>query len=320
MLKPTINTSSDRILATLPIKHGVSASRLYLPKDNNQHSVFAYLCAYFVHISPQKWQQRFIDGDIFAQVGDIFIKLDINAVYQDYQNGYIYYYRYVDNEVHVPFYHQVIFENERFMVVDKPHFLTMTPSGQYVRQTLLTRLKDETQNNDLTPIHRLDKQTAGLVLFCKDKKYRAIYQALFAKQSINKLYHAIAPVNTTLDFPMRLSLYIDRADIFYTMQVIDKQGVYNSHTDIEIIQMNHHQTWAKYQLKPLTGKLHQLRVHLNHLGIAIKNDDYYPVIQHKASDDFSNPLQLLAKAIEFTDPISHQHYYFESDRQLVLPE
>lgn len=307
----------------LPMLNGVTASQLFLPPihqiacANNDYTVLDYLCHSFHHLDKAQIIKKFEDGLIFAKINNGFLPLSINDYYKDYQNTHIYYYRFIEHEVIVPFEHKIIYENDCFVVVDKPHFLTMSPSGNYVSQTLLTRLKQQLNNPDLTPIHRLDKDTAGLVLFCKNKKHRGAYQSLFADQKIKKHYHAIAKYDADLLFPMTLNLYMTRGNPFYTMMIQDNHKP-NSCTHIEILE--HNKNYAKYQLTPITGKLHQLRVHLNYLNIPIKNDAYYPTVRHKSMDDFSNPLQLLAKHIEFIDPICNRLYCFDSEQVLNLQD
>lgn len=304
----------------LPTIHGLSPSKLYLPNlkeiDFVPNTVFEFLCIKFSNVSQDEWQRRFDDNLVFAKIHHQFINLDSTDLYVNFQNHTIFYYRHLTHEVKVPFDYQIIFENNRFMVIDKPHFLTMTPTGSYVKETLLTRLKNDTGIDDLTPIHRLDRETAGLVLFCKDKNYRNVYQSLFANHQIKKVYHAIAPFNQDLKFPIELKLHLERSEPFYTMKVGNNAP--NSHTMINLLEVDEHHQWAKYELHPTTGKLHQLRVHLSHLGIAIKNDPYYPIINHKANDDFNNPLQLLACLLQFIDPISKETYAFYSKQTLTF--
>ncbi len=295
-----------------PMLNGVSASTLYLEKITNPPAtIFEFLCQKFSHIDKTIWQMRFLNRLIFNQEGKA-LTLD-----SPYQHGvFIYYYREVKDEIVVPFDYQIIFENHEFIVVDKPHFLPVTPSGRYVSQTLLTRLKYDTKNPDLSPIHRLDKETAGLILISKNPHTRGAYQALFSQHKINKLYHAIAPFKAELTFPQTIALHLQRGTPFYVMQISPEKEP-NSFTQISIIK--HNDKFAKYQLIPTTGKLHQLRVHMNHLGIAIKNDGFYPKIFHKAGDDFSSPLQLLAKELVFCDPISQKLHHFYSKQALHLP-
>ncbi|MCJ8160607.1 pseudouridine synthase [Acinetobacter zhairhuonensis] len=293
-----------------PMIRGVSASKLFLPTlQPAPQSLYDYLCQQFDHISTQEWQQRFQDQLIYAADGTI---LSLESAYL--ANHHIYYYRFLAQEIHVPFQHQILHETDDLYIVDKPHFLTMSPTGQYVQETLLVRLKNQTGNADLTPIHRLDRETAGLVLFSKRPETRGIYQQMFAKREVQKTYHAIAAYQPSLQLPLTLQLRMDKGQPFYTMQIIE--GEPNSETLIDILE--HNSNWAKYLLKPETGKQHQLRVHLNHLGIAIKNDPFYPSVQHKPDDDFSNPLQLLAKRIQFKDPVTGEYMDFSSNFELTL--
>ncbi|WP_286833152.1 pseudouridine synthase, partial [Acinetobacter sp. UBA3132] len=222
--------------------------------------------------------------------------------------------RFLAHEVHVPFEHQILFENEHFMVIDKPHFLTMSPTGQYVQETLLVRLKKQTGIEHLTPIHRLDRETAGVVLISKNVASRGLYQQLFATRQVQKTYHAIAGYREELRFPQIVRLRMDKGQPFYTMQVLE--GEPNSETEITLLEQKDH--LAKYELKPHTGKQHQLRVHLNFLGIPILNDPFYPSVAHKADNNFSAPLQLLAKHIQFIDPITQQLMQFSSEQVLTL--
>ncbi|TEU29203.1 pseudouridylate synthase [Acinetobacter seifertii] len=289
---------------------GVSASQVYLPTKTNAKTIYQFLCENFPHIKTVEWQQRFQDGLIYAANGE---KLTLDSPY--IANTHIFYYRFLAYEAHVPFEHQILFENDDLLVVDKPHFLTISPTGQYVQETLLVRLKKKTGNEFLTPIHRLDRETAGVVLFCKRPQSRGVYQQLFADRQVHKIYHAIAQYKAELKFPQTLKLYLDKGTPFYTMCVIPHTKT-NTETKIELLE--HNQSWAKYCLTPTTGKQHQLRVHLSHLGIPIKNDPFYPIVQHKADDDFSQPLQLLAKQISFIDPLTKHEMVFNSRFELTL--
>lgn len=295
---------------TPPMINGVSASKVFLPKlKDTPNTIYGYLCRAFEHIQVSEWQQRFEDGLIYSASGE---QLHLNSAYTP--ASHVYYYRFLTHETHVPFEHEILFENKHLLVVDKPHFLTMSPTGQYVQETLLVRLKKQTNNELLTPIHRLDRETAGLVLFSKTVEIRGAYQQMFAERKVQKTYHAIAPYKAELCFPRQVKLRMDKGQPFYTMRVVD--GEPNSETDISILEKN--EDWAKYCLKPKTGKQHQLRVHLSSLDIAIKNDPFYPYVLHKADDDFSSPLQLLAKEIFFIDPYTHEKMYFCSHFELTL--
>lgn len=293
-----------------PMRNGVTASKVFLPQLSViPETIFAFLCTQFPHILSSEWVQRFEDQLILDAQGEA---LSIHSAYQ--ANQHIFYYRFLAHEIHIPFHEKVLFENDDLLVVDKPHFLTMSPTGQYVQETLLVRLKNTTGNADLTPIHRLDRETAGVVLFSKRKETRGAYQQLFAERKVQKIYHAIAAFNPSLSFPLTIQLRMDKGDPFYTMKVV--HGEPNSLTEIQLVE--HNDLWALYQLKPSTGKQHQLRVHLNSLNIPIKNDPFYPNIQHKNAYDFSDPLQLLAKEIYFKDPLNQSLMHFCSELELTL--
>ena len=293
-----------------PMLNGVTASKVFLQATaDSPKTVYSYLCAQFPHIDPSEWQSRFDNGLVYDAQGNT---LTIESSFQ--ANTHCFYYRFLAHEVHVPFQHQILFENEHLLVVDKPHFLTMSPTGQYVQETLLVRLKQQTGNEHLTPIHRLDRETAGVVLISKCVQSRGVYQQMFATRQVQKTYHAIAVYRNDLSFPLITKLKMEKGQPFYTMQVVE--GEPNSETEIQLLQ--HNGQWGKYELKPHTGKQHQLRVHLSHLGIPIQNDPFYPQVSHKADDDFSAPLQLLAKHIHFTDPVTQKQMQFSSELELTL--
>lgn len=302
---------------TPALRDGVGASQVFLPpiqllQGTKPKNLYDYFCYKFPHIAVTEWQQRFAAGLVIDAQGQA---LQVDAAYIG--NQHVYYYRALAHEVAVPFTHSVLCETEHLLVVDKPHFLTISPTGKYVQQTLLVRLKQQTGYADLTPIHRLDRETAGVVLFCKTAAMRGLYQQLFASRQVQKTYHAIAPYCHELHLPCEVSLHLQKGQPFYTMQVINGLAA-NSHSQIEL--MSHDGLYGKYRLKPLTGKQHQLRVQMAHLGIPILNDPLYPQVQHKADDDFSQPLQLLAKTLQFKDPITLQALQFESRLDLALPE
>lgn len=293
-----------------PMLNGVSASKVFLQAVSPRPAtIYAYLCQQFRHIEPREWQSRFELGLVYDAQGQV---LTVESPFQP--NTHCFYYRFLAYEAHVPFQHQILFENEHLLVVDKPHFLTMSPTGQYVQETLLVRLKQQTGNEHLSPIHRLDRETAGVVLISKCVESRGAYQQMFAIRQVQKTYHAIAAYRPDLNFPMTLSLKMEKGQPFYTMQIVE--GEPNSETLIQLLE--HKGQWAKYELHPHTGKQHQLRVHLNHLNIPIQHDPFYPEVVHKAEYDFSQPLKLLAKQLQFKDPLTEQQMSFSSKFELTL--
>ena len=224
----------------------------------------------------------------------------------------LYYYREVEGEAPIPFEEIILFQDDHLLVVDKPHFLPVTPSGQYLHETLLVRLKRKLQLEHLTPIHRLDRETAGVILFSHNPDSRGEYQSLFHKREMNKVYEALAATLPEQKFPLNYRSRMVAGEPFFRMQEVP--GEPNSETYIEILENRGDVTL--YQLRPVSGKKHQLRVHLAALGIPIVNDGFYPKLLAGKGEDFSQPLQLLARSISFKDPYTGQVRHFKSDRLL----
>ena len=190
--------------------------------------------------------------------------------------------------------------------------MPVTPSGHYLQETLLVRLKNKLGLNDLIPIHRIDRETAGLVLFSVKLAERNAYQSLFRRHEVVKHYEAIAAANRDLIFPLtRKSRIVEDTPFFRQREI---EGPPNSETHIRVLQVMANK--ARYALSPVTGKKHQLRVHMNALGLPIINDRMYPPVADTPDDDYNKPLQLLAKSIAFTDPITGQLRQFESQLRL----
>jgi tRNA pseudouridine32 synthase/23S rRNA pseudouridine746 synthase len=298
-----------------PMLDGLSASCIVLPakKEANDphqwHSILDFLIEHFATIDADQWHSRIKQQKVIDEFGNC---IQLDTPYQPYAK--IYYYRELAYEIEIPFLEQIIFENDDLLVVDKPHFLPVSPVGNYVKQSLQVRLKKRLNNEDLNPIHRLDRETAGVMLFSKNPESRHAYQQLFQQRLVEKTYHAIAPYQYDLAMPLYYQSRMIKGEPFFRMQ--ETEGTPNSQTHIDILAVK--DQWALYELKPITGRQHQLRVHLSSLGIPIKNDPFYPEFQPKDADDFDHPLQLLAKRISFIDPIQQQNYSFESNFALYL--
>ena len=290
---------------------GVSASRVFLPADQTHSNLLEFFITQFPHITATEWEQRFNEGLILNIEGGA---LSAKDPYQS--NTHLMYFRRLAREPEIPFEEQILFQDEHILVADKPHFLPVTPSGLYLHQTLLNRLKKKTGIPTLSPIHRIDRDTAGLVIFSVNPDERAQYQNLFRDRVVKKVYEAIAPYSDTLikRLPMTYQSKIEESEHFLQMQEV--QGEPNTDTLIELIQIN--QPWAKYRLTPGSGKKHQLRCHLNVLGAPIKHDQIYPILTpyQEYELDISKPLQLLAKEIAFDDPITKQMRSFASQQKL----
>ena len=218
----------------------------------------------------------------------------------------VYLYRDLPDEVPVPFDIPVLYQDADIVVVDKPHFLATMPRGRHVAQTALVRLRRELGLPELSPAHRLDRLTAGVLLFTTRRELRGAYQTAFARGLVSKTYLARAAVDPDLMLPLVVrSRIVKRRG---HLQALCEPGVTNAETLVE------HISDGLYRLTPRTGRTHQLRVHMASLGIPITGDPLYPNVVDVADDDFSAPLRLLAQRIEFTDPVTGLRREFVSRR------
>jgi tRNA pseudouridine32 synthase/23S rRNA pseudouridine746 synthase len=291
---------------------GVSSSRVYLPAGQTYPCLLDFFIGKFPHIDASEWEARFSEGLVMTQEGEAVAAGDAYL-----PNTHLLYFRRLAREPEIPFEELILFQDLHILVADKPHFLPVTPSGLYLHQTLLNRLKKKTGIQTLSPIHRIDRDTAGLVVFSINPRERGHYQNLFRDRVVKKVYEAIALYSKDLicKLPMTYRSNIQEAKHFLQMEEVE--GGSNADTYIELIEVN--TPWAKYRLTPGSGKKHQLRCHLNALGIPIRHDQIYPILTpYQEYDlDFSKPLQLLAKEIYFKDPITHQDRAFKSQREIV---
>lgn len=213
----------------------------------------------------------------------------------------------------VPFPVGVVFRDARLVIADKPHFLATTPRGRHITETAVARLRRELGLPSLQPAHRLDRLTAGLVLFVVRSEDRGAYQTLFRDKLVRKEYEAVAPYDPSIAFPRTV-----RSRIVKERGVIaarEEPGEANSESRIELLE--HREGLGRYRLLPATGRTHQLRVHMNSLGLPLVHDPVYPVIEpERAADDWTRPLQLLARVLEFTDPVTGEPRRFESGLRL----
>jgi tRNA pseudouridine32 synthase/23S rRNA pseudouridine746 synthase len=223
----------------------------------------------------------------------------------------VYLYREPADEVPVPFGIPVLHRDDDIVVVDKPHFVATIPRGRHVMQTALVRLRSELDLPELSPAHRLDRLTAGVLLFTTRRGVRGRYQTLFARGVVDKTYLARASPRPDAELPAVVrSRIVKRRG---SMQAVIEPGPPNAETVIELVSS----PTGLYRLTPRTGRTHQLRVHMASLGLPILNDPLYPEVLNVLADDFSWPLQLLAQRIEFDDPVSGQRRRFVSQRQLA---
>lgn len=291
----------------LPPRDGVSASCVGLPAGP-WLTITDFLCERFAAVPRDTWMRRMRSGDVLDESGAIVTP---ERAYQPHVR--VYYYREVDDEPRLPFEEHVLYQDETLLAVDKPHFLPVTPTGPYLHDTLLVRLRRKLGLPDLAPLHRLDRETAGVMLFCIQPQWRAAYSALFAKREVHKVYEAVAPWQSALEQPRSYaSRLVQSPDNF--MQVVEVPGAPNAHTRIEMLA--HAGELARYRLYPSTGKRHQLRVQCATLGAPILNDLIYPKLAPLGSDRHDAPLQLLARSLAFRDPLDQRWREFETRLEL----
>jgi tRNA pseudouridine32 synthase/23S rRNA pseudouridine746 synthase len=318
------------------LQNGLSPSKVGVPA-HTQLSAIEFLSQRFPAIQREVWQQRFDAGTVLNAMGQ-----SIAPSHSVFGESHLLYFRHVADEPVLPFKAQIIFQDDYLVVADKPHFMPVTPGGKYVQQSLLVQLKQQLNLPELSPIHRIDRETAGLVVFSVRAQDRNAYQTLFRLREVEKTYEAIAGALETstqhLTFPMTHKSTLVEDSQFFRMRELSADEFseaipYNSETWIDCVERLHAiesstqkdpplRELARYQLKPVTGQRHQLRVHMNALGLPLVGDQFYPVVKRGAEepDDFNSPLQLLAKTISFRDPLSSALRNFESTRQLTLAE
>lgn len=298
-------------MSAVPVLEG--SSFLYLP-PGPWATVLDCLCDRFPAISRTVWLDRMQRGRVLDAQGQ---RLSSDHAYQIGLR--VHYFREVAEEVPIPVFEQVLYMDEHLVVADKPHFLPVQPSGHYVQETLLARLIQRLGNPDLVPLHRIDRLTAGLVLFSANPSTRGRYQALFRERQMHKVYEAICPALPNMSFPSTRKTRLVEGDLFFLMRE-QAEATPNTETRIEVLERR--ETHWRYALFPVTGKRHQLRVHMAALGAGICNDPLYPVLQSQAErtqDDYQKPLKLLAQALSFTDPITGQPRSFRSHQTLEWP-
>lgn len=270
-------------------------------------TVWAALVAQFPHVGATAWLDRIQRGRVLDADG-----LPVTPRTPCSPGMCIRYFREVPDEQPIPGVATVLYHDGHLLVADKPPFLPVVPSGGYLEQTLLHRLLRQTANPDLVPLHRIDRLTAGLVLFSVNPRTRAAYQAMFRERRVAKRYEALAPAVPALAFPRVHRSRLVRGEPFFRMT--EAGGAPNSETRIEVLDQRPGD-W-RYALYPVTGRKHQLRVHMAALGAPIRNDPWYPGLGRRGADDHAHPLRLLAQGLAFVDPLSGEPRRYESRRTL----
>ncbi len=301
-----------------PMRNGVSASRVGVHSSQFDH-VLAFLTERFPAVGD--WPERLARGDVLDETGQ-----PVAAHAPCTVGSLLWYWRQPPPEPRVPFEVELLYQDEHLVVVDKPHFLSVAPSGRHLQETVLVRLKHRLGLATLAPMHRLDRETAGVMVFTVQPHTRHAYQSLLRDKHVRKVYEAIAPWREGLSLPRVCSHRLEKPgpDAYMQMQVV--AGEPNAHTHVELVKHlpdgGQNGVLAHYRLTPLTGRTHQLRAQMCALGLPIVGDRIYPRLWPEmpldASPNFNNPLQLLARQIEFVDPISGQLRSFSSRRRLEL--
>jgi tRNA pseudouridine32 synthase/23S rRNA pseudouridine746 synthase len=274
-------------------------------------SILEFLNRRFPRIGNCCWRQRISDGKVLDAGGT---PITADTAYLPHMR--LLYFREVEQERLIPFTEQILFRNEHLLVACKPHFLPVIPGGGYVNECLLNRLRIHTQNTDLVPLHRIDRETAGIVMFSVNRATRGLYSRLFAEGRIEKSYQALAEYRhydgrKEWDVENR----IVRGEPWFRMRT--SPGTANARSTIRLTDTRG--SIARFELSPVTGKTHQLRIHMSGLGFRILNDRYYPDLQPERADDFEQPLRLVARSLRFLDPVSGRPMEFHSERELTWP-
>jgi tRNA pseudouridine32 synthase/23S rRNA pseudouridine746 synthase len=273
-------------------------------------SILDFLVRAFPGISRETWTRRITEGKVLDDKGNP-IAADTKYV----PAKRLFYFREVDFEPFIPFPETILFQNDEILVACKPHFLPVIPGGRFVNECLLNRLRARTGIIDLVPLHRIDRETAGIVMFSVNKKTRGLYHELFMHGKVTKTYHAVAVVNQRPQIDhWVVQNRIVRGEPRFRM--ITTAGAVNSESHIHLLKVHEHR--GNFRLNPVTGKTHQLRVHMSSLGFSIVNDRLYPELLPEQNDNFEKPLQLLAKEIKFQDPITGKTVEFNSEQVLAF--
>jgi tRNA pseudouridine32 synthase / 23S rRNA pseudouridine746 synthase len=288
-------------------------SRLHLPKlDHAPKTILEYLISHFPHIQAQTWGERIAKGKVSLDDGATL------TADSPYRHGVtVLYSREMAQEPAPDVEENVLFQDANILVADKPHGMVVTPSGEHVERSLLARLQHRSALRKLAPVHRLDRETAGVVLFTINAEARARYHELFSHRAVEREYMAVAEIgNTGMQSKWDVRNRLEEGEPWYRRRIAKDDGAEpNAITRIELLESRN--GLGLFRLMPDTGKKHQLRVHMASIGCPIVGDLLYPTIRESGRN--ASPLQLLAYRLSFIDPLSGEPRSFESAQQLLWP-
>jgi tRNA pseudouridine32 synthase / 23S rRNA pseudouridine746 synthase len=296
-----------KLRSPLPPRHGLDAVRLRTPRESSWATMRDHLVERLPRVDPARIDAMLREQRIVDSNGPIAP----DAPYVP--ESFLWFHRDLPEEVPVPFDIGIVHRDDTLLVVDKPHFLATIPRGKHIVETALVRLRRELDLPALSPAHRLDRTTAGLLMFVVRPELRGAYQTLFRDRRVRKTYEAVAPHDPGLKLPRTVSSRIVKErGVICAAEV---PGPVNAVTRVELLE--HREVpgvgpIARYRLVPETGRTHQLRVHMAGLGVPLLGDDLYPVLTDKPLDDFSRPLQLQSTTLEFQDPVTGEERQFHS--------
>lgn len=267
------------------------------------------LASRFQGISREDWQRRCEHGRVQSEVGS-----PLPADHPCLPGQRILYFREVGAEPEPLETETIRFEDDHLLVADKPHRMAVTPSGRNLRHCLLYRLRDRTGLTALSPVHRLDRDTAGLVAFAKTPEALATLGRAFDDRAVEKTYEALARVpEGTGPQCWSVANRLHPGEPFFTMRAVE--GPPNSLTRIELLEVG--DGLGRFRLRPVTGRKHQLRVHMAGLGFPILHDPCYPECLSWEDSLQGPPLQLLAAELAFVHPITGDRLHLQSERRLA---
>lgn len=300
----------------LPLRHGLNSAWVRTP-ETSVPAIWPTMRDWLVHkiprLTPERIDQMLAEGRFVDDTGRAF---DATSPFR--HNTNVFFHRDLPDEAEPPGELTVLHRDERIVVLDKPHFVSTIPRGQHIVHSVVVRARRELDLPELAPAHRLDRLTAGVLLCTTERRWRRAYQTLFEAREPEKTYEAVAGRRDDLHFPIEVESHIrkDRG----VLQAYELPGAEpNAHTQIELLDALTSADGAplgRYLVRPMTGRTHQIRLHFLRLGIPIVNDPLYPVVLDQPLDDFTHPLQLLARDLRFTDPVDGSHRAFTSRRVL----